>query len=223
LTSVSAPGNQFVQELIGITAITMQHSVTAEGWGVRLRPVRLEDADFIVWLRNLAHARGKVGDSAPDRTAQEGWLRAYFERPGDYYFIIETVAGTPVGAYGIYDVRDDSAESGRWVIRPEVPAAIPSAMLAFDTAFSRLNLKELRVKTVSSNRNVLSLNSKLGFRQTRVETAAQIIAGQPVDMVHFLLQASEWPPRRTKLLPLADLAERQVRDWEALQPQNVQA
>ena len=186
---------------------------------MRLRPVKLEDAGFIVWLRNLEHARGKVGDSATDRASQERWLREYFQRQGDYYFIIETVAGTPAGAYGIYDVRGTSAESGRWVIRPDVPAAIPSAMLAFDTAFARLNLKELRVKTVSSNRNVLSLNLKLGFRQTRVEPAAQIIGGQPVDMVHFLLPAHEWPPRRAKLLPLAELAERQIKEWETLQPQ----
>jgi len=198
----------------------MQHSVTAEGWGVRLRPVRLEDAEFIVWLRNLEHARGKVGDSATDRASQETWLRAYFRREGDYYFIIETMGGTAVGAYGIYDVRGTSAESGRWVIRPEIPAAIPCAMLAFDTAFGHLKLKELRVKTVSSNRNVLSLNLKLGFRQTRVESAAQIIGGQPVDMVHFLLQADEWPPRRAKLLPLAALAERQVNEWETLQLQS---
>jgi RimJ/RimL family protein N-acetyltransferase len=198
----------------------MHHTVQAENWGIRLRPVQLEDADFIVWLRNLEHARGRVGDSAMDRAAQEDWLKKYFDRAGDYYFIIETAGRIPVGAYGIYDVHDRSAESGRWVIRPEVPAAIPSAMLAFDTAFSKLQLKELRVRTVSSNRNVLSLNVKLGFHQTRIEPSAQIIGGQPVDMVHFLLPADEWPPRRQKLLPLALLAERQVREWEHTQPVN---
>jgi len=40
---------------------------------------------------------------------------------------------------------------------------------AFDTAFDTLRLSELRVRTVSSNRNVLSLNRKFGFRQTLVE------------------------------------------------------
>src|SRR5262245_50058972 len=103
----------------------MQHSVQAEGFGVRLRPVRLDDAAFIVWVRNLDHAKGKVGDSAKDTASQETWLNSYFQRQGDYYFIIETLAGIPVGAYGIYDVNDGSAESGRWVIRGDVPAAIP--------------------------------------------------------------------------------------------------
>jgi RimJ/RimL family protein N-acetyltransferase len=192
----------------------MRHNLHAEGFGVRLRPVRLEDAGFIVWLRNLDHVKGRVGDSAVDAVAQEAWLTAYFERQGDYYFIIETQGGTPVGAYGIYDLIGASGESGRWIIRPDVPAAIPSAIHAFEIAFGALGLRELRVKTVSTNRPVLSLNRKFGFRQIRIEPAAQVIAGQPVDLVHFLLDIKDWPGIREKLLPLARLAEAQVRDWE---------
>jgi len=191
----------------------MQHNIQAEGFGVRLRPVRMDDASFIVWLRNLDHAKGRLGDSAITEASQQAWLKSYFDRPGDYYFIIETLDRISVGAYGIYDVRGTSAESGRWVIRPEVPAAIPSALLAFETAFDTLRLSELRVRTVASNQNVLSLNRKFGFRQTLVEPGAQVIGGKPVDMVHFLLPATDWPKVREKLLPLARLAEKQVAQW----------
>lgn len=194
----------------------MHHTIQAEGFGIRLRPVQMEDSAFIVWLRNLEHARGRVGDSAPDTAAQEAWLAKYFERKGDYYFILETSGRIPVGAYGIYNLAGASAESGRWVIRPEVLAAIPCAIVAFDqVAFGVLNLTQLRVSTVSTNKPVLSLNKKLGFRQTRIEGAAQIIGGMPVDLVHFLLEKKEWPPVRERLLPLARLAERQVLEWEA--------
>lgn len=196
----------------------MHHTIQAEGFGIRLRPVRMEDSAFIVWLRNLEHARGRVGDSAADVPAQETWLAKYFQRPGDYYFILETFGRIPIGAYGIYNLAESSAESGRWVIRPEVPAAIPCAIVAFDQiAFGRLNLAQLRVTTVSTNHPVLSLNKKLGFRQTRIEPAAQIIGGAPVDLVHFLLEKQDWPPVRERLLPLAGLAERQVLEWEAAQ------
>ena len=54
---------------------------------MRLRPVRLEDAAFIVWLRNQEHVKGRVGDSATDVAGQEAWLKKYFTRAGDYYFI----------------------------------------------------------------------------------------------------------------------------------------
>ena len=195
----------------------MQHTLTAEGFGTRLRPVRMEDAEFIVWLRNLAHAKGRVGDSATGTLAQQQWMKAYFKRAGDYYFIVETTGGIPVGAYGIYDVRGDSAESGRWIIRPDVTAAIPSAILAFDLAFGELKLRELRVATVSSNQNVLSLNKKFGFRQVAVEAGAQVIGGKPVDLIRFLMTAGEWAKPREKLLPMARLAGAQVLDWDRAQ------
>jgi len=79
----------------------MQHDIQIEGFGVRLRPVRMEDAPFIVWLRNLEHARGRVGDSASTQQSQETWLQAYFQRAGDYYFIVETPGGIPVGTLAI--------------------------------------------------------------------------------------------------------------------------
>jgi RimJ/RimL family protein N-acetyltransferase len=195
----------------------MQHALQMEGFGVRLRPVRLEDAPFIVWLRGLDHVKGRIGDSAADAAGQQAWLEKYFARAGDYYFVIETAGGVPVGAYGVYDIVGTSAESGRWIVRPEVPAAIPSAMLAFDLAFGRLGLSELRVKTVATNRSVLSLNRKFGLRQTGITPAGQVIGGKPVDLVHFLLRAQDWADVREGIRPLAELAGKQVLEWEQTQ------
>ncbi len=202
----------------------MEHQIRVEAYGTRLRPVTMDDAAFIVWLRNLDHAKGRVGDSATDVNAQRAWLEKYFARPGDYYFIIETLSGTAVGAYGIYDVTGDSAESGRWVIRPGVSTAIPSAMLAFDVAFGPLKMRELRVKTVSTNQPVLSLNRKFGFRQVRVEENSAVIGGVSVAQIHFLLDGKDWPGVRKRLEPLAKLAEKDVLQWDKDHPreQNLQ-
>ena len=43
---------------------SMRHNIHLEGFNLRLRPVRIEDAAFIVWLRNLDYVKGNVGDSA---------------------------------------------------------------------------------------------------------------------------------------------------------------
>ena len=122
-----------------------------------------------------------------------------------------------MGAYGIYDLKGTSAESGRWIIRPGVPAAVPNAVLAFDLAFDTLHLSEVRVTTVSTNQPVLSLNRRLGFRQVGITTAGQVIGGKPVDLVHFLLDAKDWPKVRAGVLPMARLAEKQVQEWERAQ------
>jgi hypothetical protein len=51
-----------------------------------------------------------------------------------------------------------------------------------------------------------------------VEPGAQVIAGQPVDQVHFVLPASDWPKVRERLLPMARLAEKQVSEWSGNSP-----
>lgn len=198
----------------------MRHTVHAEGFGIRLRPVTAEDAAFIVWLRNLDYVKGRVGDSAPDIAGQQAWLEKYFAREGDYYFIIETPRGMPVGTYGIYGVNGGSGESGRWIVRPGVPAAVPSGMVLLDTAFGTLLLHEVHGSTVATNQSVLSVNRKFGFRQTGITPAAQVIGGKAVDLVNFSMLADEWPKARERLMPLARVAEAQVLEWERANDQS---
>ena len=154
----------------------MQHSWKAEGFGVRIRPVRLDDAAFIVWLRGLEHTKGKLGDSAAGVADQEAWLRTYFTREDDFYFIVETLGGLRVGTHGISQVSNGSGEAGRLIIRPEVPAAVPTSLITFDLAFGEMGLKELRGTSVSTNEKVHSYVRKFGFRQTGIEAGARVIA-----------------------------------------------
>jgi RimJ/RimL family protein N-acetyltransferase len=195
----------------------MRHSFITEGFGVRLRPVRFEDAAFIVWLRNLEHTRGKLGDSATDAARQEAWLNTYFERDGDCYFITETLSGIALGTHGLYEPINGSAEAGRLIVRPDVPAAVPTSLITFDLAFGEMGLKELRGTSVSTNTKVHSYVAKFGFRTVKVEHAAKTVAGQPVDIVHFAMTAAEWQKFRPGVLPIAKYAEAQIRAWDQKQ------
>ena len=192
----------------------MFHALHAEGYGIRLRPVRLEDAAFIGWVRHLDHVVGKVGDSQADAAGQEAWLTKYFDRAGDYYFIVETRRGIPVGTYGIYDVSETSAEVGRHIVRPDILAGVPASLLAADLAFNTLGLARLRSTSVSTNRPVRSMMLKCGFRQVRIARNAQHISGQPVDMIHFVLMKEDWERVRKSLLPLARFARKHIRRWD---------
>ena len=119
-----------------------------------------------------------------------------------------------MGTYGIYGVSGDSAVSGRWIIRPGVPAAVPSGIVLFDLAFQQLSLREVHGSTVATNQSVLSINRKFGFRQIGIQPAAQTIGGKAVDLINFSMMAEAWPKARERLLPLAHLAETQVLEWE---------
>jgi RimJ/RimL family protein N-acetyltransferase len=196
----------------------MQHTLKIEGFGVRLRPVRMEDAAFILWLRNLEHVKGKVGDSATSLAGQEAWLKEYFKREGDYYFIVETPGGIPLGTHGIYDVRGTSAEKGRHIIRPETVAGVPAGLLATDLGFGQLGMSEMRATCVSTNGAVRSLHRRSGFKEVGILRAARTINGRPVDLLQFLLTPVDWARVRDGLVPLAHVAGTQVLEWEKTQP-----
>ena len=184
----------------------MKHSLQAVGYNIRLRPVEKADAGFIIHLRNLPHVLGTVGDTVPDVSAQRRWIESSWERPGDYYLIIETDKGKRIGTIGIYDVENGTGEWGRWITLPGVLAGLPSAVLIHDLAFDQLHLQELRGCVVSDNLRVLSFHRKFGLEQTGVEPHARQIGGKWVDLVWLLMKRGNWPDARRRLQPLAKVA-----------------
>jgi len=192
----------------------MRHTIIKEGFGVRLRPVSLEDARFIVWVRGLEHAIGMLGDSAQTVEEQEEWLRKYFDRAGDYYFMVETESAIPLGTVGIYDADTHAAEHGRIVVRPGVSAALPLMVLSYDLAFGLLGLTELRATSVASNVTLHSFIRKLGSDCIETRKSERMINGELTDILHFQLSRAEWIRRRPTMLPLVEYAGKRVIEWE---------
>lgn len=195
----------------------MNHGLYAEGYGLRLRPVRMEDAGFIVWLEHSRHAKGKRSDSPADVESEQAWLKEYFDRAGDYYFMIQTLSGMPVGTLGLYNLAGTVAEAGRWVIRPGVPAAVPSAMLGCLIALEMMGLSHVCCRVAATEQAVLSLAHRLGFHLSRIELAALPGTGKPVDLVHLVYSAPDWPACRPGLLAAARVSEKRIREWERAQ------
>ena len=187
----------------------MNHSLQLAAYGIRLRPVAVADAEFIIALRSHPRVQGKVGDTAPDLALQQQWIEKYFQREGDYYFIVETTAGKPVGTIGIYDVKDGVGQWGRWIILPEVQvAAFPAVVLVHQIAFDVLGLTALTGSAVSTAEKVLGFHRRFGAEFTHVEPKSRCIRGVWTDMVWIRVQAVNWPAMFAKLKPLADVAGR---------------
>jgi RimJ/RimL family protein N-acetyltransferase len=198
----------------------MRHSLTTQGYGVRLRPVRLDDARFIVWLRNLDHVKGRVGDSATNVAGQERWLNSYFEREGDYYFIVETFNETPLGTNSVYNLQETCAEYGRLAIRPGVKAGTIASLLLYDFFFGHMGITQLQSMCVASNLAIHAFLRKHGFRQAKVECASQVIGGEAVDMIQFVLTAEDWLNARETRIPAAQRVELANRQWEEVYRQS---
>ena len=187
----------------------MKHSIQLESYGIRLRPVVLADAGFIIALRSHPRTQGKVGDTAPDLALQQQWIEKYFQREGDYYFIVETTAGKPVGTIGIYDLKDGIGQWGRWIILPEVQvAAFPAVVLVHQIAFDVLGLTALTGSAVSTAEKVLGFHRRFGAEFTHVEPKSRCIRGVWTDMVWIRVQRANWPAMFVKLKPLAEVAGR---------------
>jgi RimJ/RimL family protein N-acetyltransferase len=92
----------------------MNHSLSIAGYNTRFRPVRISDAEFILHLRNMPHVTGTVGDNVPEVADQRRWIETYFERPDDYYFIIESLQGQPWGTIGLYNFRSAALDYKTW-------------------------------------------------------------------------------------------------------------
>jgi RimJ/RimL family protein N-acetyltransferase len=157
----------------------MRHSLTIDGPAFRLRPVRREDAAFIAQLRADPERCRYLHRGPPGAHAQEHWLEGYFERTGDYYFLIENrVTETPEGTVGIYNVgwsvegRTDrlqrDAEWGRWILRRGSLAALESACLLYRLGFEMLDLDSIYCRTIIENASALAFHDSFGLERGRV-------------------------------------------------------
>ena len=190
----------------------MKHNLSAERFGVRLRPVRLEDADFIVQLRNSPHATEYIGEGAKSVKGQQAWLSAYFERANDYLFVIE--AGKPkrpVGMLGIYNIDGNSAEWGRWVIEQGAMAGAGSAWLVLHICYELLKLETIRMEVVEGNRQVISFHKRAGYREKGYSAAPRQVGGTLVRMIEFETSRTEWVTVSPILENVAKVAQRLTR------------
>lgn len=173
----------------------MNHNVILDEYGCRMRPVTEDDSEFILRLRNSAHAKGFIGDSPSSVESQKEWFRRYYTRENDYYWILtEADTGRPVGTAGLYDIHQGVGVSGRWVMLPDANFLIVvPAMLNYQFAFERLGLDKIILNVVATNQKVLKFQRLIGARETHIEKNGQIINGVPVDFVWFEITKAEWP------------------------------
>lgn len=163
----------------------MKHNYSMDGFAYRLRPIKKTDAQFVVDVRLEDQERNRfIHKISSDVTLQEKWLDDYFEREGDYYFIIENkLTRSPEGLISFYDVCDGKAEWGRWVIKKDSLAAPESVDLLYRIAFEKAGLKELYCRTLAANESVVAFHNSIGEHTRCVIPEAFELEGVKYDAV----------------------------------------
>ena len=179
----------------------MLHSISLTCVRYRLRPVTIEDASFIVALRTDELRNRFVHEISSRIEDQVAWLEGYFERAGDYYFIVENAdSSEPQGTIGLHDATSESdcTEWGRWILRRGSMAALESAWLIHEVGLSKLHLASLRSRTLAENRAVLSFLDSFGASRSNILEAHFTIRGEPKTVVEHRITAADWPKLRAQ-------------------------
>lgn len=176
----------------------MNHSIVLKNDERTLRPVTVEDAEFIVRLRNQAHARNCVNDTSTDIEKQRQWIRDYLKRDNEYYWIIETPDGEPFGTSSFYhyDQARNQIESGRWVeLKGEkYTYNLFKSNLQFDGfAFDVLKVDKVVFDVVATNKRVIRYHQSYGAEITGTEKDAVTLGGVPHDVVWMQITRKKWP------------------------------
>jgi len=185
----------------------LRHDLHMEGAGFRLRPARLADSAFILGLRTqpelsrfLHPVSGRVQD-------QEAWMEAYFEREGDYYFIVERIeSNRAVGTIALVDVGGpgEGAEWGRWILSPGSMAAVASVLLIYRVGFGPLQLGRICCRTVADNGSVVSFHDSCGLERTATLPSHFELGNRRCDAIEHTLHRSDWPAVQARLAPKAE-------------------
>jgi RimJ/RimL family protein N-acetyltransferase len=183
----------------------LRHDLRLDGPAFRLRPVGTGDAATILELRRDPSRSQFLQETDPSVDAQVRWLDAYYDRPGDYYWAVERVADESTeGFLGLYDVDGDTAEWGRWVLRPGSLAAPESAWLVHEAGFTVLGLDTLITRTLAGNRAVVAFHDRYGAETVRTLPGHALIGGVLHDAVEARMTRAGWATAGPRLLAMAE-------------------
>ena len=180
----------------------MEHSITVEGAAFRLRPVDLGDAEFMVTLRTDPELSRYLNPTSGDVEAQKQYIRDYFRKEDDYYFIVERRrTGRCEGMIAVYDVdhQAKTAEWGRWLLRKGSMAALESALLIYKFVFEVLRLDSVYCRTVTENEKVISFHMSCGLEMARIIKRYVRIGDVVYDSAEQRMTRKMWPQQRVAL------------------------
>jgi RimJ/RimL family protein N-acetyltransferase len=184
----------------------LRHNLSVEGHAFRLRPVEIGDAAFILELRLDPQSNRYLHRGATNLHGQQTWIEQYFDRLGDYYFVIENRAtGAPQGTAGIYnvDAAERTAEWGRWIVRAGSLAALESACMVYTAAFDLLDLEALTCRTILENASAVAFHDSFGVQRIGLLPCYFDCGGRVLDAVEGRLTRARWHALRENTLAKA--------------------
>lgn len=139
---------------------------------IHLRLLRESDLPMTRNWRNRPDTCHWFGDRQPVTSDQHRrWYGDYATRNNDFVFVIlENTTDEPIGQIALYDIEEDRAQLGRFVIRSDKRGhgyGHQAVHLMLALAFESLNLRQVYLKTKIDNQVAFNLYHHCGFIVSR--------------------------------------------------------
>lgn len=134
------------------------------GKNINFREIEVSDAAFVLQLRTDLEKSRFIHKTENNLQKQIEYIQNYKNKDQEWYFIIESKTGEPLGTYRIYDVIDnDDFATGSWIIKNDAPdcTAMESVMLLNKFAFEELGFLRAHFDVRKKNRRVCAFNEKI--------------------------------------------------------------
>ena len=171
---------------------------------IRLRDMTPEDGDMVRRWRNSPEvSRYMYTDHHITRDEHARWFDSTLRDPAKRYWIIRH-QDSDAGVACLYDV-DPARRRCSWAFYLADTRLRGKGLGGFvefavlEHVFSRLRLEALRCEVLASNRAVLALHEKFGFRREGCLPAHVVKSGRPVDVVCLAITREEWDARRPEI------------------------
>ena len=168
---------------------------------INFRQINLKDLDIIrSWRNSTDISKYMFNQDEITKEEQLLWYDKIMNENVEYYRIID-FKNIPIGLVYITDInyRFSSAYWGFYIGDPKYKDVGLGALVEFkiiEFFFYELNLNKMRCEVFSSNKSVISMHEKFGFRREAFYREHLTINDIKIDVVGMALLKNEWKSQR---------------------------
>lgn len=172
---------------------------TLDKYGLHVRLVTEDDAEFIVSLRTDKKLGRFINETSPDIKDQIKWIQSYkkHEKKGTDYYFIYFKDEQPIGVNRIYNILENYATIGSWICSPsnDTETSLATYFFMLDILFEYLYLDLTIFDVRKKNTHVWKLHKMAGA----------VNVGESELDYYFVINKQTYYSKREKLLTLLNI------------------
>lgn len=141
--------------------MTMNKDFIIKGESVILKFPKEEDASVTLKIRNNSTTNSIIPKINNDLHEQETWLANEKLRSDSFFFLICSLDFEPIGTIGVYNIKSNFAEWGRWINNVGGAAGISALYSLLYFSFEILKLDFVYSQSFSENSKVLRIHQSI--------------------------------------------------------------